>query len=42
MTDEQFYEYIENSEFISPEDWARILQNEEHDILIDYLQVDEG
>lgn len=41
MTEEEFYQFIRNNVFISQEEWVRILQNEEHDILIDYDQVNE-
>lgn len=36
MTDEEFYSLLKESVFITQDEWAAILQNEEHDILIDY------
>ena len=41
MTHEELCDYIQQSRFIDKEEWARILQNEEHDILIDYEQIEE-
>lgn len=36
MTEEELYEYIQTNTFISRDEWAIILQNEEHDIMVDY------
>lgn len=36
MTEAEICNYIINSPFIEQDEWMRILQNEEHDIMVDY------
>jgi hypothetical protein len=41
MTHEQLCNYIQQNTFIDREEWAKILQNAEDDIMVDYEEVVE-